>query len=242
MTNSDVSQRIAAAIRDLYAEAEVVLPSADGGITPLAELVGNYNLTWIEVDGLTAKQAEVVLLQRGALLGPLDGLGVEPLAGFLYVSAQFGVIFVERRDLLVRRRFTVAHELGHYLLHFRPALARVLEPQGDRPLSIMDALPMAGDEADPEALPRGEVILAGERGAQPSLPAYEEMEREANAFAAELLMPEDIVQARVARLAGEFRGEDLVWRLATDLLVSRATMRWRLRNLGLLAPGAALWN
>jgi Zn-dependent peptidase ImmA (M78 family) len=60
------------------------------------------------------------------------------------------------------------------------------------------------------------------------------MEREANQFAAELLMPQPLVTELVARYAPQFQGEDLVWRLATELLVSRAAMRWRLKGLDFL--------
>ena len=70
-----------------------------------------------------------------------------------------------------------------------------------------------------------------EEAAEPS----DEMEREANRFAAELLMPAEVCVARVEELMGEHgscpRGV-LAYQLASELLVSREAMRYRLKSLG----------
>jgi hypothetical protein len=63
----------------------------------------------------------------------------------------------------------------------------------------------------------------------------EPMEREANRFAAELLMPEEVCQARAKELQEEYRVCPrlvLAYRLASELLVSREAMRYRLKSLG----------
>ena len=39
-----------------------------------------------------------------------------------------------------------------------------------------------------------------------------------------------------------FDGDDLVKRLASEMYISRAALRWRLRKLGLSAPLSAVWN
>jgi hypothetical protein len=88
-----------------------------------------------------------------------------------------------------RRRFTIAHEIGHFVLH----------PERCRP-------------------ERGGLVNeAGRRD-----------EREADAFAAELLMPEHLVREAVAQ-----HGPD-VGRLAHRFQVSRQAMQTRLRHLGLI--------
>lgn len=67
--------------------------------------------------------------------------------------------------------------------------------------------------------------------------ATTEVEREANRFAAELLMPEPVVRARAAELKAELkvpvcpRGV-LEYRLAAELLVSAQAVRFRLNALG----------
>jgi Zn-dependent peptidase ImmA (M78 family) len=62
-----------------------------------------------------------------------------------------------------------------------------------------------------------------------------QMEQEANAFAAALLMPEDTCRKLVEVYQPRYgsRRHVLARRMATDFLVSRLAMRWRLENLGL---------
>ena len=60
------------------------------------------------------------------------------------------------------------------------------------------------------------------------------VEREANHFAVELLMPEEVIRARAAELRAEYRACPrlvLAYRLASELLVSREAMRYRLKTL-----------
>ena len=233
MTVRYQSPTIQDAIASLY-EAAVPPPSADHSVTPLGELISNYNLTCAEITGLTSRSAINLLLQRGGLKEPPCDLSDDLLAGFLYVSRSFGSIFVERDDLLVRRRFSAAHELGHYLLHFRPLLDTA--KTGDDPILIeaMDALPLSESDLEPDVLPASKITLSETSDYARLLPPMEQMEREANEFAAELLMPETVVRELAERLAVNFQGEELIWRMATDMLVSVAAMRWRLRKLGLL--------
>lgn len=64
--------------------------------------------------------------------------------------------------------------------------------------------------------------------------ATAEIEREANRFAVELLMPEEVIRARAAELRTEYGGCPrlvLAYRLASELLVSREAMRYRLKTL-----------
>jgi hypothetical protein len=89
-----------------------------------------------------------------------------------------------------RRRFTIAHEIGHFVLH----------PQ----------------RLGPE---RGGAVNA----------AWRAQEREADQFAAELLMPEPLVREAVVE-----QGDDVA-RLADRFDVSRPAMQTRLRRLGIAA-------
>jgi Zn-dependent peptidase ImmA (M78 family) len=136
---------------------------------------------------------------------PADDLGDsdEVLAGFVFAAGRVGWAFVSAADPLPRRRFTAAHELGHFLLH-RATMGRF--------------------RADTEATLREAEDDVADR-----------MEREANRFAAELLMPADVCQARAVELAERHgccpRGI-LVYRLSSELLVSREAMRYRLQALG----------
>jgi hypothetical protein len=114
-----------------------------------------------------------------------------------------GMLLPARRELWVsghepweRRRFSVAHEVGHWLLH-----------TGDQPQGVFcRAADLRPDPDSPERL----------------------REREANRFAAELLMPETMVTGEVRR-----HGADPV-ALAPRFAVSDLAMGFRLVNLGLL--------
>lgn len=232
------SPTIEAAISALYETADVPKPSAQRCVVPMAELVGSLNLICTELAGLTSYAAISYLLQHGGLIEPPDECNQELLAGFLYATANFGAIFAERSDLFVRRRFSIAHELGHYLLHFRPLLT-ALETSGEPVVpEAIDVFPQFESDLAPDDLPTGNIMLAQAMSASD----IERMEREANRFAVELLMPEEIVRELVAKSTPYFKEDDIVWRLATEMLVSRATMRWRLQNLGLLPPGGAAQN
>jgi len=82
-------------------------------------------------------------------------------------SGQF-IIYLNSLDSPSRKRFTIAHEIGHFLMHSdylnkgNEAITEIKQPTLNRPSSA--------DEIEPEQKKR---------------------EIEANAFAAELLMPED---------------------------------------------------
>lgn len=126
-----------------------------------------------------------------AIAEDLLGLAVHtaalPVSGLLIVARR--QIWIERSDTEERRRFTVAHEIGHWVCHRHgaPAVCH-LEPGASAPHDLR--------------------------------------EREANVFAAELLMPAEAVRAAVNDGAGL---QDLTERFA----VSDEAMGWRLFNLGL---------
>ena len=117
-------------------------------------------------------------------------------SGLLYRDGDQVVIGVNSSHAERRRRFTVAHEIGHLVLHKGRTL-------------ILDR--------------------ANFRDATSSTATnYEEIQ--ANAFAAELLMPRAQVYARQG---GRARDADLVRDLADTFKVSEQAMGCRLVNLGL---------
>jgi Zn-dependent peptidase ImmA (M78 family) len=225
------------AVAQLYDTADLSQPTSRRCIAPLGELVGTFNLTCTELAQLTQPTAMYYLLERGGIMEPPEMDSSEPLAGFLHTDIHYGSIFVEAEDPLVRRRFSVAHELGHYLLHFQPLLSLA---ENDREycaftdtLSHTDALfqdEQAQEQRTPSAKAKSFV-----RNQQQLLPPFVQMEREANQFAAELLMPFDVIEGLLARYATYLRGDDLIWRMATEMLVSGESVHWRLHNLGLLS-------
>ncbi len=233
-----MSQTITDAIVELYRICAMTPPTQKERVVVLNELLGGYNLTCIELGGLTSEAASHFLMRRGAIFEPIRSASQEPLAGYIYVDSSNGYIFVERNDLLVRRRFSVAHEFGHYVLHFYPLLREEQLSDPYEPLEITEGLARSSPEEDADDLPEGRGIHAPRL----HLPPYQQMENEANQFAAELLMPAEAVQYLFTRYAPNCRGDDLIWRLATEMLVSGAAMRRRLRDLHLLPLVAAHLN
>lgn len=180
-------------------------PTGSGPVR-LGKILEEHDLLRIELPRLS-RAAVFDYLEREGF--PLPDLGDDsPLDGFLYVAGSTGVVFVnsDERNPISRRRFTAAHELGHFLLH------------RDR----MTGGRWIGDT-------RETVREAGDGEAA-------EMEREANRFAAELLMPAVACRGRAAEFRRRYPDTPpsvLIHRLAADLLVSREAMRYRLAQLGI---------
>lgn len=211
---------VADAIQRLFAAADLPWPPPARRTVvpvPLDTLIATYNLVHDEVAGLTRAVGGAYLarwgVQRPELLEDAS-----PLAGFLFANAHGGYILVNADDILTRRRFTAAHELGHYLLHFLP---RLQAAQSIETYLVQDD---SGETVREDQAPSADNEL--------SLP---EMERQANRFAAELLMPEAVCRTAMDLYAARFRTPPrfLEHQLAADLLVSQAAVRLRLRELNL---------
>ena len=108
--------------------------------------------------------------------------------GILVRTGQGCYIGINRNRPFTRKRFTLAHELGHYLLHG----GERFEDSGDR---------------------------------------HSMIERQADAFAAELLMPSSMVRGTIAQLARISPKIEIVDELAWIFRVSRVAMKNRLADL-----------
>jgi Zn-dependent peptidase ImmA (M78 family) len=213
---SDEGQWIAEAVRLTYVQAELPWTGESPGPVPLDRLIGAYPLVHEEVPGLNHAAASALLGRWGVRWADIPQ--PDPtLAGFLYANGRSGYIFVRRGDGLPRRRFTAAHELGHYRLHLAPALAR------------SEVADVELIRTDVEMAESGEADLAA-------------LERQANRFAAELLMPESRCRMLFDRYASRYGKTPrfLVHHLAGELLVSREAIAWRLYGLGLIEKPAWL--
>ena len=169
-----------------------------------------------------AGAAEWVVEHLGVANPPVDVRAAAQALGFTVqglgelgddVSGAFvshpggGVIAVNKNHHLVRRRFTIAHELGHGLLH-----------EGRMPLFVDKGFAVAFRDRRSST---GEV----------------RMEREANAFAAALLMPENMVRSATDELVWTHGldmggGGGALRELAQRFKVSQEAMSYRLAHLG----------
>ena len=203
---------VAAALpRPMEAAAQVALP-----------------LSIVYVQNLTAAAVRGWLAARNLGAGEVgNGDATRPLRGCLLAARDTGLIFVRAGDAADERRLTVAHEVAHFLLHYRtprrevlaalgPAAAAVLD--GDRPATLSErtTAALAGVRLGRH------VHLLGTGGRE------DEAEHDADALAVELLAP----AAPLRRVAA--RGEvspSQVARLAKRHGVPREVMRRRLRDL-----------
>jgi Zn-dependent peptidase ImmA (M78 family) len=153
----------------------------------------------IPVEDLARRQGATV--HREPFAGDVSGMVVRDPDGGAHIA-------VNSFHAPVRQRFTIAHELGHLLLH----------------------------EGKPVIVEK--VMRVNLRGPTASLGTDSE-EREANAFAAELLMPAKHIDRAVGTYLGQHpepTDDELIRSLAGLFDVSEQAMRFRMINLRLLAP------
>jgi Zn-dependent peptidase ImmA (M78 family) len=165
--------------------------------------------------------AERLLREHGVRSGPVSveniarALGVvirrEPapddLSGFILRDDARGetVIGVNQHHALNRQRFTVGHELGHFLLH----------------------------DLEPLHVDRHDVGFPAKRRDERSAEGTDVEEKEANLFAAELLMPARFLEQDIVDLGGaSLLDEELVGQLARKYAVSTQALSFRLAYLG----------
>jgi Zn-dependent peptidase ImmA (M78 family) len=162
--------------------------------------------------------AEKLLTEHNVRTGPVDvaklarAIGVQvqeqpaddDLSGFLYRNRRrkTAVIGVNSTQHVNRRRFTTAHELGHYLLHDFD------EVHVDRQFKVW---------------------LRNEASSQ----GIDLEEREANLFAAEILMPARFIERDVQKIGMiDLMDEEVIAKLAIKYGVSTQAMMFRLGYLG----------
>jgi Zn-dependent peptidase ImmA (M78 family) len=131
----------------------------------------------------------------------------DDLSGFLFrdKKAKRTVIGVNKSHHPNRRRFTVAHELGHFLLH-EGELVHLDEESGAFTVDFRDSESSKGEDA---------------------------FEKEANLFAAELLMPNKLLREELQGKRLDLMDDSgALERLANKYKVSLQALTFRLTNLG----------
>ena len=124
----------------------------------------------------------------------------DAVSGFLYNKDGKYIISVNSRHPIVRQRFTIAHELGHYLLNH----------QGDL------------------FIDKG-YIFRDFRSSTGNI----RWEKEANKFAAELLMPQLMLERFIN--SEKIEDDEDLEIVAQKLVVSTQSLIYRLDNLGLIS-------
>ena len=182
-------------------------------MTPISETIEGKARDLLEKAGALTQPVDL-----GRVLDKLElELRVNPMgeeySGFLVVDKR--VIVVNEFHPAVRRRFTIAHEIGHYDLH-----------RGDQDATDVFIDRTAYFDNEQEVYFRRNQLNAADY----------RMEAEANAYAASLLMPRELLERYLAQHSGkiDFSKSKGIGVLAEAFGVSRIAMGYRLRNLNLM--------
>jgi len=136
---------------------------------------------------------------------PIDA--EDNLSGFFLVNdKKIKMIGYNKNHSENRKRFTIAHEFGHFQLHL----------QSDQKFFIDNNSKFF----------RNEKSSSGEL----------KQEREANAFAAALLMPLPLLESELEKISDTENIDSVITKLSSTFLVSEESMRYRLINLGVINP------
>lgn len=168
-----------------------------------------------------------LLFQLGVQQVPDLRVGEREYAAFLDGDGR--LIAVEGRHHPHRRRFSIAHEVGHFVMHYRPQMGLFTCSSRDMEVSA-SALqgPAPGlhpDGAGGRSRPVPRFLPPG-RPRDPRL-LHLQREYEANLFASELLMPEQPVRAMHRVTGGK------LFAMARHFEVSVQAMEIRLERLSL---------
>jgi len=158
----------------------------------------------LEQAGVTAAPVPVERIAKQAGAQVAYESADDNLSGFLYRAAGKGkrpIIGINDEHNPRRQRFSIAHELGHLILH----------------------------TGDPLHVDRGNALQIKLRS-EASSTGTDPDEKEANAFAAELLMPQKFVERDLEDL--DALDDDALQVLAEKYEVSQQAMAFRLANLG----------
>lgn len=131
----------------------------------------------------------------------------DSLSGFFLINDEKKkVIGYNSKHSSNRNRFTIAHELGHYQLHYK----------SNQTIFIDNSTKFF----------RNDVSSSG----------MLKQEREANAFAAALLMPINLVENELKKINHNKSTPEIVSKMARIFEVSEESMKFRLINLGVFSP------
>lgn len=202
-------------------------------IVPLSELARSMSIDIQEITDLTYGRAAQFLADEFEIALSLNGVApFKALAGFIHADPEATIILVKRgaqvaRHHVARRRFTIAHELGHFVLHFCP----LWDNDDETPRVFVEGAHLPDDEKAGDETQLSSDLLAVTGVGK----SYDQLEAEANVFAARLLMPESAVRAHYDKWAPRLstRRSVLSRRLSSEFLTSVPAMRRRLDALEL---------
>lgn len=168
------------------------------------------------------RQAELLVTTLGITEAPVNveevakhlGLRVismeleDDVSGLLITKPEMSCIVIRKNDAVQRQRFSIAHEIGHFVLRHQFESGEHVHVDRGYRVSHRDQRSSSGTDAK---------------------------EIEANQFAASLLMPSWIVMENIKSLSSDDLNDEHVTNLARKFRVSEQAMTIRLSVLGRLS-------
>lgn len=170
----------------------------------------NVKLINAKVNSILSTLAERKLPIKIEEIAKSRGLKVIPyplgddVSGLLSIEDGIGTIGYNQTEPKVRRRFTIAHELGHYELH------------KDKSHLFVD---------------KQFIYRSQNSGGNP---ININMEQEANYFASAILIPTDLLRIEIKNVNLDLGSEEAIKELAKKFEVSTTAMSVRISSLGFL--------
>ncbi|CAN5776854.1 hypothetical protein BH20ACI4_BH20ACI4_04480 [soil metagenome] len=237
--NQERKQQINKTVSEVFARNNLDYENFSRQIVPLNQMFAQYPLMIAELpNGKTLSTRNAVKFLEIEIGFEMPNLKTDErkLSGFLY-TAKFGehlqgCIFTDKSEPTVRRRFSAAHEFGHYLLHFLPML-KIIDAEN---LFLTESLVFDESKKNNSEIEIAEDFDFEKIGVE----SKEEMESEADFFAAELLMPRNACRQANKFLKG-FAGKNekaVIKYFATEFLVSFEAMRRRFEDLNVFEKEA----
>ena len=160
----------------------------------------------LESSGISRAPIPVEQIAKALMIEVKYSPGRPDVSGALVRDGKSAVIAVNSAQHENRQRFTIAHEIAHFLLH----KGTNLHFDEDFSVNYRDALSSA---------------------------AKDDLEIEANQFAASLLMPSHFIRKDMTRFISDGSDpEDAIQSLSIKYKVSKRAMEFRLLNLGYISP------
>jgi hypothetical protein len=158
----------------------------------------------VTLSALHVAKAEAWLRRQGMSIG-IDVVN-RPLRACLVAYAGAGFIFVDGADSEDEQRFSMAHELAHFLVDYRAPRRAAVARLGEGILDVLDGMrPARTDERVVGVLANvtldPHIHLMGRFGDLGRPAEIERAESQADALARELLAPWDVVSRQIAILA-----------------------------------------
>ncbi len=129
-----MSDALLSKLADRFWEAAGGIPPEPRDLVPAVTLA--LPVAVVFVPALTMERIQTWLAQRG--IPHCFDCASRRLRGCLVAAGGRGLIFVEGADPADERRFTLAHEIAHFLVHYQHPRERALRCLGPRILPVLD--------------------------------------------------------------------------------------------------------